>query len=57
MICKDDKMLNIIGGSALGKISGAIINAFSTIWKTIYGIGQGAGGAIRRIATGKTCKI
>jgi len=57
MICKDEMMIKIVGGTALGKISGAIINAFSTIWKTIYGIGQGAGGAIRRIATGKVCKI
>ena len=53
-ICKDEKMLNIKGGASL---SGAIINAISTICKTIYSIGQGLGGALRRIGTGKVCKL
>ena len=57
MICKDEVMLEVIGGGTLGKISGAILNSLSTIWKTIYSIGQGAGGAIRRIATGRVCKL
>lgn len=56
MICKDKDMLNVRGG-ALREISGAVVNAISTIWKTIYGIGQGLGGALRRIGTGKVCKL
>jgi len=52
---EDEKMLTVIGGAL--NFNGSIINAVSTIFKTIYGIGQGLGGAIRRIATGKTCRI
>ena len=55
-ICQDEEMVKVKGG-ALKSLSGAIINAISTIWKTIYSIGQGAGGALRRIGTGKVCKL
>jgi len=54
MIKKDEQMLTIMGGVNL---NGSILNALSTVWKTIYSIGQGLGGAIRRIGTGKVCKI
>ena len=55
-ICNDELMLSVKGG-ALKDISGAVVNAISTIWKTIYGIGQGLGGALRRIGSGKVCKL
>ena len=55
-ICKDEEMINVRGG-ALKDITGAVLNSLSTIWKTIYGIGQGLGGALRRIGSGKVCKI
>ena len=56
LICKDEEMIKVKGG-ALKEISGAVLNALSTIWKTIYSIGQGMGGALRRIGSGKVCKL
>ena len=40
-----------------GNISATMINYLTTTIKTIYSIGQGLGGAIRRIATKKVCQI
>lgn len=54
MIYNDEKMLSVVGGISL---TGSIVNAISSLVKTIYSIGQGVGGAIRRIGTGKVCKI
>lgn len=51
---KENEVMKIVGGIS---ISGPLINAVSTIMKTIYSIGQGVGGALRRITTGKVCKI
>lgn len=56
LVCKDEEMIKVQGG-VLKSLSGAVINAISTIWKTIYSIGQGAGGALRRIGSGKVCKL
>ena len=50
----DSELYNVSGG---GSVSGAFLNYLSTIFKTVYGIGQGLGGAIRRIASGKTCML
>lgn len=56
LVCKDEEMIKVRGGG-LKSLSGAVINAISTIWKTIYSIGQGAGGALRRIGSGKVCRL
>ncbi len=40
-----------------GGISASFINYLSTALKTVYNIGQGLGGAIRRIATKNVCPI
>ena len=50
----DSKLYLIIGGA---NMSGSILNACSTLIKTVYSIGQGLGGAIRRIITGNVCRI
>ncbi len=44
----------IVGGKS---ISGSIISAGVSVIKTIYSVGQGLGGAVRRIVTGQTCQI
>lgn len=52
----DDKnMVHIMGGSS--GVGATFLNYLSTAFKTVYGIGQGLGGAIRRIATKKVCPI
>ena len=50
----DDKELLYVFG---GGISATILNYFSTAVKTIYSIGQGFGGAIRRIASNNLCPL
>ena len=54
MVKNDENMLSVVGGI---KLTGTIVNAISSLVKTIYSIGQGLGGAIRSIGTGKVCKI
>jgi len=54
MQIKDEEMTKVNGGES---ITGAFLNYLSTAIKTIYGIGQGLGGAIRRIATGNVCRF
>ena len=44
----------IVGGKS---ISGSIISAGVSVIKTVYSVGQGLGGAVRRIITGQTCQI
>jgi bacteriocin-like protein len=50
----NDKELNVIIGGGIGA---TFINYLTDAFKTIYSIGQDLGGAIRRIATGKTCPV
>lgn len=52
-----DEETKKIEGGALKDLTGALLNAFTSLWKAIYSFGQGAGGAIRRIASGKVCKL
>lgn len=54
MRIEDSELYNVSGG---GSVSATFINYLSTIFKTIYGIGQGLGGAVRRIATNKVCPV
>ena len=49
-----DIELNKING---GGISATFLNYLSNAVKTVYSIGQDLDGAIRRIATGKTCPL
>lgn len=44
----------IVGGA---RFSGSIINAFTSAFKTLYGIGQDFGSAIRRIRRKKLCSL
>ncbi len=55
MKIEDYSMIKIYGGGL--NITGSIINYFTVFIKTVYGIGQGLGGAVRRIATKKVCSI
>lgn len=38
-------------------ISGTLINAFTSAFKTVYGFGQDFGGAMRRFKTRKLCGL
>ncbi len=53
MKVEDKILLKVIGGS----ISASMLNYLSTVFKTVYNIGQGLGGAIRRIATKNLCPL
>ena len=53
MKVEDINLLKVEGGS----ISASFLNYLSAALKTVYNIGQGLGGAIRRIATKTTCPI
>ena len=53
MKVEDLSLLKVEGGS----ISASILNYLSTTIKTVYDIGQGLGGAIRRIASKNVCPI
>ena len=54
MKVKDIELQKVNGG---GEIGTTFLNYLSTAIKTIYGIGQELGGAIRRIATKKVCPL
>ena len=41
-----DEMLQVVGGV---KISGTVVNAFTSAFKVLYGFGQEFGSALRRI--------
>ena len=45
----------VIGGAK--SITAAIVNAGISALKALYSVGQGLGGALRRIITGKTCQV
>ena len=44
----------IVGGKS---ISGTLINAFTSAFKTVYGFGQDFGGAIRRFRKKQLCSL
>ncbi len=50
----DDKQMNNVYGGESG-VGSSFLGYFSNLFKTIYSIGQGFGGAIRRIAGGNIC--
>lgn len=54
MKLKDVELSKVVGGDGIGA---TFLNYLSSAIKTIYNIGQDLGGAIRRIATGKTCQL
>ena len=45
---------DIVGGQT---ITGSIINGVVNLFTTIYKIGRGLGGGIRRIGSGKVCPL
>ena len=47
-------LMQVMGGRS---VSGTLINAFNSAFKTIYGFGQDFGGAIRRLTSGKICPL
>ena len=49
-----DELQMIIGGRS---ISGTVINAFTSAFKTVYGFGQDFGGAIRRFRKRALCGL
>ena len=51
---KNDEMKEVIGGQT---ITGAVVDGIVNLFKAIYNIGRGAGGAVRRIATGNVCPL
>ena len=53
MRVEDINLLKVEGGS----LSASVLNYLSTALKTVYNIGQGLGGAIRRLATKTVCPI
>lgn len=55
MQVEEMEMAKISGGE--NGVGTTFMNYLSNLFKTVYGIGQGLGGAIRRIATNKTCQI
>ncbi len=48
------ELQNVLGGA---KISGTIVNAFTSAFKSVYGMGQNFGTAIRRIIKKKLCSF
>ncbi len=54
MIVNDNEMVKVTGGESLGA---TFLNYLSTAVKTIYDVGRGFGGAIRRIASGNVCSF
>ena len=53
---KDDYELMFIVGGGLN-ITGTLVNAFLSVGKFIYQVGQGLGSSIRRIGCRKLCRI
>ncbi|MGM9879157.1 MAG: hypothetical protein ACI31R_03950 [Bacilli bacterium] len=49
-----EEMLHVVGG---GKISGTVVNAFTSAFKALYGFGQNFGSALRRIVKKKLCSL
>ena len=53
---EDVELVKIYGGASTG-ITATFIKYLSDAIKVVYGIGQGLGGAIRRIATKNVCSL
>ena len=53
MKVKDIELSKINGGG----LGATFLNYLANAVKTVYSIGQDLGGALRRIATGKTCPL
>lgn len=49
-----NELQDIVGGRS---ISGTVINAFTSAFKTLYGFGQDFGGAMRRFKKRKLCQL
>lgn len=49
-----DEMLQVVGGV---KISGTVVNAFTSAFKVLYGFGQDFGSALRRIIKKRLCSL
>ena len=50
---KEIEMTNVCGGT----IASPLINAISKIINTIYDLGEKTGSSIRRLVSGKYCKV
>ena len=50
----DISLDNIVGGS---NVSGTLMNAFTSIVKFIYEVGEGIGSSIRRMSEGNLCPL
>lgn len=50
----DNELDKIIGGSS---VNGTLLNAFTTIIKFIYEVGEGIGSSLRRIGEGDLCPL
>ena len=50
---KEVEMTNISGGG----IASPLINAFSKMISTLYELGEKTGSSIRRLVSGKYCKV
>lgn len=50
----EKQLLCIIGGAS---ISGTLVNAFTSAFKTLYGFGQNFGSSVRRIVNRKLCSL
>ena len=51
---KNEDMQEVVGGQS---VTGAVVDGIVNLFKAIYNIGRGAGGAARRIATGNVCPL
>ena len=49
-----NELLMIIGGAS---VSGTLVNAFTSAFKSLYGFGQNFGSSIRRIVKKKLCSL
>ena len=49
-----DEMLQVVWGV---KISGTVVNAFTSAFKVLYGFGQEFGSALRRIIKKRLCSL
>ena len=51
----EEELDKIIGGSST--ITGTVLNAFTTIIKFIYEVGEGIGSSFRRMSDGDLCPL
>ncbi len=50
----DKELLCVVGGAS---ISGTLVNAFVSVYKTLYTFGQNFGSSIRRLVKRKLCSF